>query len=167
MCEKKDSYPDFLLEEENGESLHENTYDYDGYDEADYNHWLEFREKTRTNVPPGMEEPFTGHPNSDFTSLTNEKEILEKCPKVFFQKDNPWSNYTSHFLEKRGKDEEKVILTTHWQYLPESSDEVSRHQITCFDTILQSPSLSIKEKKAISAWMLSKILVEVPEYIER
>ena len=167
MSKKESSYPDFLVEEENGEDLHANIYDYNGYDEAEYEHWLKLREKTRTNIPDGIKEPFTGHPNSDFTSLTNENEVLEKCPKGFFQKDNPWSNYTSHFLKKREEDEEKVILTIHWRYFPESSDEERRHQITCFETILISPNLSIKEKKAISGWMLSKILVEVPEYIER
>jgi len=102
-----------------------------------------------------MEILFSGEPGF-FGALSNERELVNACP-AWFKWDNDWSVYVARLLFHGGQ-------TTNWKW--KSSNEAERrHQDACFQAILNTYCLSHDEKRAVAGWMLSEMVVRVPEYI--
>ncbi len=97
---------------------------------------------------------FSGTPNL-LGGLSNEQELVGLCPQEF-QNDNPWSSYASK-LFFRGAN------ISNWKWRQENEHERKR-QLNCFSGLLGSFDIDHEDKEAVAGWMLSIILVEVPEW---
>lgn len=102
-----------------------------------------------------VEQLFSGEPQP-FGSLSNEVELSEICP-IDFRKDNPWSKVAKSILHSRA-----VNDISHWQWKA-GEEETRVQQKRCFHALLQTFELSYENKLAVAGWMLSEMLVEVPE----
>ena len=103
------------------------------------------------------EKLFSGEPVI-FGGVSNERELAEICPNEF-KKNNPWSSLASDLFFMGGK-------INHWKFKSDNP-VVYRHQLACLRGLLGSFEISHEDKEAIAGWMLSEMLQEVPEYIER
>ena len=98
---------------------------------------------------------FSGKPGF-FGGLSNEAELAQACPKEF-KTSNPWSDYARRLFYTGGN-------IANWQWKSEDEDE-RNHQRACFNGFLGTFGVSTQDKYAVSGWMLSEMLTEVPEYL--
>ncbi|MFH1859334.1 MAG: hypothetical protein ABIJ80_03725 [Patescibacteria group bacterium] len=98
---------------------------------------------------------FAGNPEP-LGGLTNEDELAKACPEEF-QRDNPWSKYAMRLFYSGGK-------IKNWEWKVEDK-ETKNKQFGCFQGLLGTFGLRHEDKTAVAGWMLSEMLVEVPEYI--
>jgi len=89
--------------------------------------------------------------------LPNEDELAQACPAEFKRK-NPWSDYA----ERTWSD---GVSLKNWEW--KSQDPATqRLQMNCFSNIIGG-FMSHEKKMAVAGWMLSEMLVRVPEFIPR
>ena len=103
-----------------------------------------------------IETLFSGKPGF-LGGLSNEEELAEICPEEF-KKDNPWSDYTSRIFFGGAN-------TSNWKWATDNQD-IRKAQVACFKGLLGGFALDQEDKEAVAGWMLSKMLTEVPEYLE-
>jgi len=103
-----------------------------------------------------VEVLFSGKPGF-LGGLSNEEELAQICPEEF-KKDNPWSNYASRIFT-RG------VTISNWKWATDDQNK-RKTQFACLDGLLGGFALEQEDKEAVAGWMLSKILTEVPEYLE-
>jgi hypothetical protein len=104
-----------------------------------------------------MEESklFAGH-RLLFGGLSNEADLAKELP-VEFKLGNAWSSLAMGIFYN-GCD------TSNWKW--KSPDpKVRKHQMDCFNGLLQSFEIDHFVKGPVAGWMLSEMLVEVPERI--
>lgn len=91
-----------------------------------------------------------------FGGLSNELELSRLCPHEFLE-DNPWSTYVNKLFTQTGN-------RANWKW---KSDDINTQgeQLSCFDGLLNSSLLKPSKKIAIAGWMLSEMLMEVPEFV--
>ena len=99
---------------------------------------------------------FTGSPDA-LGGLSNQEELAKKCPEEY-KIENSWSEYANKYFFN-GAD------TSNWEWQSENGKERER-QIKCFLGLMGS-KLKPKDIKAVSGWMLFKMLKTVPEYLPR
>ncbi len=88
--------------------------------------------------------------------LSNEQELAQACPKKF-KDDNPWSRYAMKLFYNGGN-------ISNWKW--KSHDLTERKtQGKYFEGLLESLGVRHEDKESIAGWMLSEMLVEVPEYV--
>ena len=112
---------------------------------------------------------FEGELMGSFGGLSNEHELVNVCPEEFRNSNNPWCEFLMKFFYGGGSDK------TNWKF--RCCDECmtkekctflkceAKKQYKHFEWLLRSSFLDIKLKFSVGAWMLSRILKEVPEYI--
>jgi len=98
---------------------------------------------------------FSGSPEM-LGGLTNEDDLAKACPEEF-QRDNPWSEYASKLFFMGGS-------IKNWKWKSEDN-KVKGRQFACFRGLLGTFGLPHEDKEAVAGWMLSEMLMEVPEYI--
>lgn len=98
---------------------------------------------------------FSGTPEP-FGGLTNEHELVKRCPEDF-KGANLWSSYASKvfFL---GAD----IQNWGWK---SADKEIQKRQLGCLKGLLSTYGIAHEDKEAVAGWMLSEMLTEVPEYL--
>jgi len=97
---------------------------------------------------------FAGIPTI-FGGLTNERELIEECPPIFWMYDNPWLIYVKKVMAQGGG------RTNTWKWKSDCERE-QRKKLAYFVSMLQS-FIEFENKTAVAAWILSEILEEVPE----
>jgi len=100
---------------------------------------------------------FSGKPGY-FGGLSNEEELAQVCPGEFKKKENPWSEYASRLFFGGAN-------ISNWKWATDNQEE-RKQQLACLHGVLGGFALDHKDKEAVAGWMLSKILTEVPEYLE-
>ncbi len=89
-----------------------------------------------------------------FGGLSNEEELVKECPDEF-KRGSAWSAFAMGIFYN-GCDK------SNWKWKsPDSA--VCAHQLACFYGLLTSFEISHQEKDSVAGWMLSEMLVEVPE----
>lgn len=97
---------------------------------------------------------FSGKPEP-LGGLSNEHDLTEACPDEFRDCENPWTSYAIMLFFK-GSD------ISNWEWI--SDDQKERNQqFACLEAILSSLDILQEDKDAVSGWMLSEMLKEVPE----
>lgn len=86
--------------------------------------------------------------------LSNEEELVGLCPEEFKKRDNPWTRLASNLFHDGGN-------ISHWKW---KRDKEKDNELSCLRGILGSFGVSHKDKEAIAGWMLSEMLIELPEY---
>ena len=99
---------------------------------------------------------FSGKPEF-FGGLSNEEELAQVCPEEF-KKNNPWSDYVSRVFYY-GAD------IRNWKWVTDDQN-IRLTQLGYLRGVLGGFALDHKDKEAVAGWMLSRILTEVPEYLE-
>lgn len=89
--------------------------------------------------------------------LSNEQKLADLCPAEFRNINNMWSVYANQILASGA-------TITNWKW--KSGDQAERrHQRECFRALLTRSALQFNKRQAVTCWMLSEMLTEVPEYL--
>lgn len=99
-------------------------------------------------------ELFSGVPHSS-GGLSNEEQLVKRCPPRFWF-GNPWSKFARLFHAK-GAD------VRQWTWRVQDTRAQTK-QLHCLVGILGSQNLPEHLKVATAGWMLSEMLVELPEH---
>lgn len=97
---------------------------------------------------------FSGNPTA--FGLSNEDALVRACP-VEFKKRNDWSGYAAKLFFCGG-------MMTNWEW-KSSEKEEQKKQFACFSSLLSTWGIAHEDKEAVAGWMLSEMLVKVPEHI--
>lgn len=100
-------------------------------------------------------ELFSGHP-LPFGGLSNEEDLVKKCPEDF-KRRNTWSAYAMELFYRGGN-------IANWKWKSEDQNQ-QHHQLGCFRGLLRTYNIEHEEKEAVAGWMLSEMLMEVPQYV--
>lgn len=95
---------------------------------------------------------------SPFGGLSNEQELVKLCPEKF-KKENDWGEYAIKIFYSGG-------IISKWKYKNTDKKEQNK-QRACFKGLLSTFGIPHEDKEAVSGWMLSEMLTEVPKYIPR
>ena len=109
----------------------------------------------RSVIMANKEGLFAGGPEP-LGGLSNERELARICPDEFRKRNNPWHRYASKLFFEGGN-------IAHWKWKSDNEEERKR-QLRCLQGVLAGFDLSHEDKEALAGWMLSEMLVEVPEY---
>ena len=88
--------------------------------------------------------------------LSNEAELAKQCPDSFRDR-NAWSDYASQIFFNGAK-------IHSWKF-KDPNKEVQIKQFSCFKGLLGTFAIPHEDKEAVAGWMLSEMLMEIPEYI--
>ncbi len=99
-------------------------------------------------------ELFSGQPHSQ-GGLSNEGELVQRCPAQFGT-ENPWFQFARLF-NVHGAD------IRQWTWKVKDRDTQTK-QLHCLVGLLSSKDLSETFRVATAGWMLSEMLVELPEH---
>lgn len=97
---------------------------------------------------------FEGEPGF-LGGLSNEAELAKQCPDSFKGR-NAWSDYASDIFFKGAN-------IKNWKF-KDPDKKVQQKQMSCFKGLLSSFDIAHEDKEAVAGWMLSEMLIEVPEY---
>lgn len=86
--------------------------------------------------------------------LSNEGELAKVCPEEF-RRNNPWSDYVSSLFRTGNAD------MAGWKWKSDNQAE-RRRQMEYFLSLIDTFDLKREDKEAVTCWMLSEMLVEVP-----
>ena len=91
--------------------------------------------------------------------ITNEQELVKKCPKEFRDDyhNNQWCEAAQLIFFKGGQ-------IKHWKWKSKDPKEISK-QMECFKGVISGWGLQHEDKTAVAGWMLSEMLEEVPVHI--
>jgi hypothetical protein len=103
--------------------------------------------------PPHVKTPLLFEGSISFAGLSNERELAKLCPAEF-RKPNRWSRYAMKIFYSGGS-------TANWKWRSDNPEERG-YQRKCWVAILSGFDLSHEDKTAVSGWMLSEMLTEVP-----
>jgi hypothetical protein len=91
-----------------------------------------------------------------FGGLSNETELAKECPAEF-KKENKWSDAAMDLFFSGGN-----ISGWKWK---STDDKIKSHQLLCFKGVVSGFGLRHEDKEAVAGWILSEMLVEVPEHV--
>ena len=87
--------------------------------------------------------------------LSNERELAKICPPQF-KESNPWSNYAALVIAGMVK-----ITNWKWKTFDEAEKQMQKEYLC---NLIDTFDLSHEDKVAVAGWMLSEMLVEVPQH---
>ena len=97
--------------------------------------------------------------------LTNEDWLLANCPKQFFNTRNPWTAYTSKVVQYRSA---SFLAFRFKRFHPVAAENeaIRDRRMQCFVDVLRAPNsiMTDKQRAAVSAWMLTHMLVTPPTW---
>jgi len=97
---------------------------------------------------------FSGH-SQVFGGLSNECQLARVCPPQFKESDNAWSIYAETICSKK-------VDITKWKW--KSLKRIEKiSQVLCLYTILGTHGLMNQDTVAVAGWMLSEMLLEIPQ----
>ena len=97
---------------------------------------------------------FSGTPGP-LGGLSNERELAAQIPAEFRRHNNQWTRLASSIFFSGAN-------LKHWTW--RTPDRQTRmRQLTCLQAVLTGFDLKHEEKEALAGWMLSEMLMEVPE----
>ena len=86
--------------------------------------------------------------------------LSEKCPMEFGDSSNEWTAYAFKVILGKG------ATIENWEW--KSDDELTRQeQLKYFRAVCSSPRECSSRHWRIAGWMLSEMLIKVPEYISK
>ena len=91
--------------------------------------------------------------------LTNIDALCAECPAEFRDKENPWVKYVGMVQYWMG-DRNGV---NHWSWKSPDTT-VQDKQLAQWHFVTSRSGLSARDSRAVGAWMLSKMLTEVPTF---
>jgi hypothetical protein len=96
-----------------------------------------------------------------FGGLSNEGRLVAICPEEFMKDrhSNPWCRATSQIFFEGGR-------IDYWKWKT-ADEEVRSKQMSCFSGLMGSFGIKHEHKQAISGWMLSEMLEEVPRHVPK
>ncbi len=86
-----------------------------------------------------------------FSGFSTVRELAEACPEEF-KKANPWSYYALEVYLYGGD-------ISNWKWKGNKAEQQRQTEVCFFKLIYNLDML------AVAGWMLSKMLVKVPEYL--
>lgn len=101
------------------------------------------------------EKLFKGTP-SFLGGLSNENELAKECPKEF-RENNKWSDAAMELFFSGGN-----ISSWKWK---STDDKNKSHQLACFKAVISGFGLKHEQKEAVTGWMLSEMLTEIPKHV--
>lgn len=110
----------------------------------------ELMEQNKKMLFEGVPQPMGG--------LTNEVALTRACPEEFRHR-NPWTEYAMHLFYEGGD-------ISNWEFKA-TNKEIQNKQFRCFRAFLGTFGVAHQDKEAVAGWMLSEMLVRVPERLTK